>query len=117
MSPFLGLLGSCCLGANRSITASHQYTTRDDSYLPYRDKPSNTDVANDIVAKLFAAKKNDAALQADLRSTYHTYGWYDGLAAAILTGIETAIEEGKKMGPVLEAAYDKAVAAVKSIKD
>jgi hypothetical protein len=78
---------------------------------------SKAGLADEIVAKLFAAQKNDAILQADLQSIIHAYGWYDGLAAAILAGLEKAIKLGEEMGPAMKAAYEKTVAAVNKVKE
>ncbi|KAF2433997.1 hypothetical protein EJ08DRAFT_573595, partial [Tothia fuscella] len=69
-------------------------------------------LADQIVAKLIAANKNDAILKADLQSTIHTYGWYDGLAAAVLAALENAIRMGDKMQPAMKSAYEKAAAEV-----
>ena len=45
------------------------------SYLTYKDNPSKAELANEFIAKLFTAEKNDAVLQADLRSLIHAYSW------------------------------------------
>ncbi len=79
--------------------------------------PTKGELADEIVAKLFAAKRNDEVLQADLHSAVHAYGLYDGIAAAILEGLKQAIELGKEMGPVMKDAYEKAVAALNKVKE
>jgi hypothetical protein len=112
------LLGCFCLDANQELPDIEKHLiTQTDSHATYKDVPSKAEVADDIIVKLFAAEKNDVALEADLKSTVHTYGWYDGLAAAILVALEQAIELEKEMGPAVKAVYEKAVAAVNKIKD
>ncbi|CAI6328645.1 unnamed protein product [Periconia digitata] len=103
----------CC-----TPTRDQKPSLSEKSALPaYKDDgPSKAEVADTIVAKLFAAEKNDAVLQADLRSTIHAYGWYDGLAKAILSALENAIKLGEKMGPAMKTAYDQAVVGVNEVK-
>ncbi|XTI88947.1 hypothetical protein V2W45_1235449 [Cenococcum geophilum] len=112
------LLGFCCIHPDQEPFFSEKsLTTNTDNYIPYKDSPNKAELANEIIAKLFAAQKNDAILQADLRSTIHAYGFYDGLAAAILAGLEKAIKLGEEMGPAVKAAYEKAVAAVNEVNE
>lgn len=112
------LLGCCCIHTDPELSFSEtRLTTNTDAYVPYKDNPSKAEVADEIVAKLFAAEKNDAALQADLQSIIHAYGWYDGLANAILAALENAIKLGEEMGSAMKAAYEKAVAAVNKVKE
>jgi hypothetical protein len=79
--------------------------------------PTKGELADEIVAKLFAAERNDEVLDAELRSAVHAYGWYDGLAAAVLEGLKRAIELGKEMGPAMRDAYEKAVTALNKVKE
>jgi hypothetical protein len=112
------LLECCCIQTDQELLISEKsFTTNTDSYVRYKDDLSKSEVADDIIVKIFAATQNDAALQADLQATMHTYGWYDGLAIAILGALEKAIEIGEKMGPAVKTAYDKAVAAVNEIEE
>ena len=61
------LLGCCCIHTDQELSFSEKrLTTNTDSYIPYKDNPSKAELADDIIAKLFAAEKNDAVLQADL---------------------------------------------------
>ncbi len=105
------LLECCCIYTDQELPFSKK------SYIPYKDNPSKAELADEIIAKLFAAEKNDAALQADLQSIIHAYGWFDDLAAAILAALENAIKIGEKMGPAVKTAYEKAVAAVNKVKE
>ncbi|MCJ1357465.1 MAG: hypothetical protein MMC33_007461 [Icmadophila ericetorum] len=106
------LLSCCCINADQepSDVEKHLITQ-------YKDNPTTAEVADDVIAKLFAAEKNDIALQENLKSMVHTCSWYDNLAAAILAAIEQAIELEKEMGPAVKAAYEKAVAAVNEVKE
>lgn len=83
----------------------------------YYDHPTKPELAEQIVAKLLAADKNDAALEADLQSAIHSFGWYDGLAAAVLARLEEALELGKEMGPAMRSAYEKATAGIDKVEE
>jgi hypothetical protein len=54
------LLGCCCIHTDQELSSEKRLTTNTDSYIPYKDDPSKDDLANEIIAKLFAAEKNDA---------------------------------------------------------
>ncbi|QSZ36353.1 hypothetical protein DSL72_006229 [Monilinia vaccinii-corymbosi] len=110
----LSTLFECC------YICGDQRSTSDEKPIsahPYKDHPSRAELVDEFVAKLFAAEKNDAILQADLESTIHTYGWYDGFAASILAALENAIRRGQEMAPAMKSAYVKAIAGVKKIKE
>lgn len=112
------LLRCCCIHTDQELSFSEKRLTTDtDSYVPFKDNPSKAELADEIIVKLFSAEKNDAALQADLQSVIHAYGWYDGLATAIIAALENAIKIGEKMGPAVKTAYEKAVAAVNKVKE
>jgi hypothetical protein len=102
----------CCC-----INADEEPSDNEKPLIQYRDEPSTEEVAEEIVAKLFAAEHNDEALQADLQSMVHVCGWHNTLAAAILAVMERAIALGKEMYPALKAAYEKAVAAVNDVEE
>ncbi|KAI9713214.1 MAG: hypothetical protein M1820_001200 [Bogoriella megaspora] len=106
----------CCGRADPEPSNSEKSQLSSTEYVPYRDK-TKPEVAKDITAKLFSAEKNDAALQADLQSAIHAYGWYDGLAVAILTALEQAFKVGKDKGPAIKTAYEKAVSALHEVKE
>jgi hypothetical protein len=118
MIVFSKLLSCCCVRSNHTSCPSEKLLNDDlGNYAGYQDHPNKTELADQIVAKLFAAEKNDAVLEADLRSIIHTYGWYDGLAAAVLAALENTIKLGEKMGPAMKSAYDKAVDGINSVKE
>jgi hypothetical protein len=59
-------------GYNSRLSEKH-LITNPSHYTAHQDHPSSAELANQIVAKLLAAHKNDAVLRADLKSTIHTY--------------------------------------------
>jgi hypothetical protein len=118
MAAFSKLLSYCCVGSDHTFRLSEKHLATDPGhYAAYQDQPSKAELADQIVAKLVAAKKNDAILKADLQSTIHTYGWYDGLAAAVLAALENTIRLGEGMGLAMKSAYEKAVAGVSSVEE
>jgi hypothetical protein len=125
MATLSKLLTSCCLYPDDAEpTSEEKQSLLLNATIP-KCKPTEAQFADEIVAKLLAAQRNDAALQADLRCTVdacgrsalHADGWYDGLVAAVLEGLKRAIELGEEMGPVMNEAHDKAVAAVNKVKE
>jgi hypothetical protein len=118
MEFFSKSLSCCYIHYNRSVRLSEKHVAADSGiYTAYKDHPSKAEVADQIVAKLFAADSTNAILQADLKSTIHTYGWYDGLAAAVLAALEGAIRLGLEMGPVMKSAYEKAAIEVNKVEE
>jgi len=108
----------CCIHSAEETSSSEKcLNTNTGPFVPYKDSPSKVEIADDVIAKIFAAERNDAALQADLQSTIHAYGWYDGLAATILAALENAIKTGKEMAPAVKSAYEKSVTAMKKIEE
>lgn len=116
MSLFSKLLECCCFPASPQSFHLEKCHFTDPNYAPYRDKRSQAEVADNIVVKLFAAEDIDT-LQADLESTIHASGWYNGLAAAVLAALEKAIESQTRMGSAVKAAYDKAVTALHHVME
>jgi hypothetical protein len=118
MVVFSKLLSCCCIRSDQLSGYSEKHLLTDSGHYPtYRDSPSKSDLADQIVAKLLAADRNDAILKADLQSTIHTYGWYDGLAAAVLSALEKAIRLGEEMKPAMKSAYEKAIAGINMVED
>ncbi|OCK73706.1 hypothetical protein K432DRAFT_364519 [Lepidopterella palustris CBS 459.81] len=118
MTTFSDFLSCCCIRSDQSSRLSEKHLSINPGhYATYQDHPSKAELADQIVAKLLAADKNDAILKADLQSTIHTYGWYDGLAAAVLAALENAIKLGEEMGPAMKSAYEKAVAGVNMVEE
>ena len=106
------LLTSCCLQHDDQEPTSAEK----EPLLSSNSNLTEAHLADEIVSRLIAAE-SDTALQADLRSMVHTYGWYDGLAEAVLEGLKRALELGEEMGPVMKNAFERAVTAFSDIKE
>jgi len=112
------LLPCCCIRSNHSSRLPEKHLNTNAGHYPtYQDHPNRAEVADEIVAKLFAARNNDAILEADLQFTIHTCGWYYGLAAAVLAALENTIRLGNEMGPAMKSAYEKAIAGVSRVDE
>jgi hypothetical protein len=67
MAAFSKLLSYYCVGSDYTFRLSEKHLTTDpDHYTAYQDHPNKAELADQIVAKLVAADKNDAILKADL---------------------------------------------------
>jgi hypothetical protein len=118
MGAFSKLLSCCCILSDQNSSLYEEHLATDPTcYATYQDHPNKVELADQIVAKLFAANKNDAILKDDLQSTIRTYGWYDGFAAAALTALENAIRLGEEMWPAMKSSYEKAVRGVSEVED
>lgn len=105
----------CCIDSSRSSDFSEKHLIAEPDR--YHDDPTGNDLVEELIAKLLKAQKNDAILKADLQSTIHSYGWYDGLAAAMLAALEQAIKSSEEMGPAMKSAYDRAVAGINHVRE
>ncbi|ORY17016.1 hypothetical protein BCR34DRAFT_475514 [Clohesyomyces aquaticus] len=117
MSFLSKLTGCLCIAPPHSRSRSPSEKLALITNSPYTDHPTASEVAEKIIHKLYTTPTNNAALRADLKSTMHTYGWYDNLATAILCALESALKVGKDMGPAMKEAYDKAVAMVNKVEE
>jgi hypothetical protein len=71
--------------------------------------PQTTEsLAADILSTLYATDTNDGHLIQRLQDVVHETGWYEGLAAAVLTGLENALTAEAPMGQAMKDAYEKA---------
>ncbi|KAF8814571.1 hypothetical protein BYT27DRAFT_7229374 [Phlegmacium glaucopus] len=78
--------------------------------------PQNTESqAADILSTLYAAHANDKHLNQRLQGIVHETGWYDHLAAAVLTGLENALKAEAPMGQAMKDAHEKATQIVADI--
>ena len=74
--------------------------------------PLNTqDVATSIFDALNNADKSGKHLERTLNDLVGEYGWYEGLAVALLHQLENALRASVPMGQAMKEAYDKSVAA------
>jgi len=86
--------------------------------LNFKDEkhPQTTEsLAADILSTLYAADTNDKHLIQRLQDIVHETGWYEGLAAAILTGLENALKAEAPVGQAMKDAYEKVMQIVEDI--
>jgi len=114
------ILGCLCMG--RTSTAAQydvlekQPSLRLDS--THEKHPQSTEsLAEDILSTLYAADTNDEHLIRRLQDVVHQTGWYEGLAAAVLTGLENALKAETPMGQAMKDAYEKAKQIVADVFD
>ncbi|KIM83390.1 hypothetical protein PILCRDRAFT_69592, partial [Piloderma croceum F 1598] len=72
-------------------------------------------LAADILSTLYAADTNDEHLIRRLQNVVHETGWYEDLAAAVLTGLENALKAEAPMGQAMKDAYEKATQIVADV--
>ena len=78
-----------------------------------KQQPQTTQsLAADILLTLYAADTNDEHLVQRLQDVVRETGWYEDLAAAVLTGLENALEAEAPMGQAMKDAYEKAAQVV-----
>jgi hypothetical protein len=108
------ILGCLCMDRTTA-----QYDVLDDQPSPdfTREKhPQSTkSLAEDILSTLYAADTNDEHLIQRLQNVVHETGWYEGLAAAVLTGLENALKAEAPMGQAMKDAYEKATQIVADV--
>ncbi|KAK3064935.1 hypothetical protein LTS18_002097, partial [Coniosporium uncinatum] len=118
MAAFTKLIPCCCIRPRHPSRPCEKHLGTDPGHFAiYQDNSSKSDLAEQIVAKLLSTDKNDASLKADIQSTVHIYGWYDGLAAAVLAAVEKAIRLREEIGPAMKAAFEKAVAGINMVEE
>jgi hypothetical protein len=113
MHSFIGeILGCFCTGRT-----SAQYDVQE-GQPPLHEKHSQLttkSLAADILSTLYAADTNDEHLTQRLQDVVHETGWYEDLAAAVLTGLENALKAEAPMGQAMKDAYDKATQVVADV--
>jgi len=78
-----------------------------------KQHPQTTDsLAAEILSILYAADTNDKRLEQRLNDAVHVTGWYADLAAAVLEGLEKAVEAEVPMGQAMNDAHEKATGVV-----
>ena len=89
------ILSCLCVGRTAQYD-KHPQTTESES------------LAADILSTLYTADTNDKHLTQHLQDIVHETGWYEGLAAAVLTGLENAIKAEAPMGQAMKDAFENA---------
>lgn len=83
-----------------------------------REKHTQTftkSLAEDILSTLYAADANDEHLVQRLQDVVRETGWYEDLAAAVLTGLENALKAEAPLGQAMKDAYEKATQIVADV--
>jgi hypothetical protein len=109
------ILGCLCMG--RTNAAQHDLL-EEQPFLDFTHEkhPQTTEsLAADILSTLYAADTNDEHLIQRLQDVVHETGWYEGLAAAVLTGLENALKSETPMGQAMKDAYQKATQVVADV--
>ena len=73
-----------------------------------RDPQTTKSLAADILSTFYAADANDEHLIQRVQDVVHETGWYEELAAAVLTGLENALKAKAPMGQAMKDAHEKA---------
>ncbi|KAH9004513.1 hypothetical protein EDB86DRAFT_2767196, partial [Lactarius hatsudake] len=72
-------------------------------------------LAGDVLSTLYDADANDEQLFQRLQDVVHETGWYEGLAAAVLNGLENMLKAGAPMGQAMKDVYERVVQAVADV--
>ena len=111
MHPFNAILDCLCIGHS-----SHYDVLEEQSAFDEKKHPQNTQsLAQEILSTIYTAEINDANLVHRIQDIVRETGWYESLAASVLTGIENALKAEAPMGQALRDAYDKASQVVAEV--
>jgi len=116
MHPFNEIMECLCIG--QSSTRYDVVEEQPDvEFLHEKKHPPQTtqSLAEDILSILYAADANDDNLVHRIQDIVRETGWYDSLAAAVLTGLENALKTEAPMGQAMRDAYDKVAKVVEEI--
>ena len=81
-----------------------------------KQRPQTTESqAADILSTLYAADTNDEHLIQRLQDVVHNTGWYEDLAAAVLTGLENALKAEAPVGQAMKDTYGKSTQVVADV--
>ncbi|KAH9000111.1 hypothetical protein EDB92DRAFT_1983099 [Lactarius akahatsu] len=99
---------------------AHYYVLEEQPTLdfPHEKKqyPQTTQsLAGDVLSTLYDADANDEQFFQRLQDVVHETGWYEGLAAAVLNGLENMLKAGAPMGQAMKDVYEKVVQVVTDV--
>jgi len=106
------ILGCLCVGR----TAAQYDVLEEQSSLDFSHEkhPQTTEsLAADILSTLYATTNEHVTQR--LQDVVHETGWYEDLAAAVLTGLENALKAEVPMGQAMKDAYEKATQIVADV--
>jgi hypothetical protein len=108
------ILGCLCMG--RTVAQYDIVKEQPSLDFTHEKHPQTTEsLAADILSTLYAADTNDEHLTQRLQDVVHETGWYEDLAAAVLTGLENALKAEAPMGQAMKDAYEKATQIVADV--
>ena len=114
MHSFINEILSClCMGCTTQYDVLKEQPSLN---ITHGKRPQTTEsLAAEILSTLYAADANDEHLIQRLQDVVHETGWYENLAAAVLTGLENALKALAPMGQAMKDAYDKATQIVADV--
>ena len=100
------ILGCLCMG---HTTTQYDVLEKQPSLnFTHEKHPQTTkSLAADILSTLYATDTNNEHLIQCLQDVVHKTGWYEGLATAVLTGLENVLTAEALMGQAIKDAYEK----------
>jgi hypothetical protein len=112
MHPFDAILECLCPGRSAHYDVLEEQPALGFPHEKTQHPQTTQSLAGDVLSTLFAADVNDEHLVQRLQDIVHETGWYEGLAASVLNGLENALKAGAPMGPTMQDAYDMAAQIV-----
>ena len=115
MHPFNEILECLCIGHSTRYDVVEEQPAVE--FLHEKKHPPQTtqSLAEDILSTLYAADTNDENLLHHIQDIVRETGWYDSLAAAVLTGLENTLKTEAPMGQAMRDAYDKVAKVVEQL--
>ncbi|KIM35791.1 hypothetical protein M413DRAFT_79050 [Hebeloma cylindrosporum] len=115
MHPFNAIFGCLCPGHAIQYDILEEQPARSFSHEKKHDPRTTQSLAEEILSTLYATTANDEKLAQRVDEIVSATGWYEGLAAAVLNGLETAIKAEAPMGQGMRDAYDKAAEVIAQV--
>ncbi|KAI9440355.1 hypothetical protein H4582DRAFT_1936386 [Lactarius indigo] len=115
MHPFDAILECLCLGHSAHYDVLEEQPTPSFPHEKKQYLHTTESLAGDVLSTLYDADANDEHLFQRLEDVVRETGWYEGLAAAVLNGLENALKAGASMGQAMKDAYEKVTQVVADI--
>ena len=117
MHPFDAILDCLCMGAGRSThyDVIEEQPALDLTHEKKQHSQTTQSLAADMLSVLYTADANDEHLSQRLHNVVRETGWYEDVAAAVLTGLENAVKAEAPMGQAMRDAYEKVAQVVADI--
>lgn len=104
-----------CLGNSAHYYVLEEQPTLDFPHEKKQYPQTTQSLAGDVLSTLYDADANDEQLFQRLQDVVHETGWYEGLAAAVLNGLENMLKAGAPMGQAMKDVYEKVVQVVADV--